>query len=127
MRKHLILFVLFLFVLSISSIIATAQHNFKPGLVVGNSGDTLKGQINYLNWQTNPRKITFQPDQPGKPPIQYDLSDLQYFEITGEDSYKRAVVVRDMRPVRIEEITNQTKDSTSTDTVFLRVLVKGGG
>lgn len=101
-----------------------SQKNYKPGLIVLNNGDTVRGQINYLGWQVNPSRIDFLRDG-GATGISYGLSDLQSFTILGEDSYLRAVVKRDMRPVRIEEISEQTKDEWSTDTAFLRILVRG--
>lgn len=111
--------------LCLSLVGANAQRNFKPGFVVTNNGDTIRGQINYLGWRSNPSKFSFLPDQSGSNPVLYSIHDCQYFEISGEDVYRRAIVTRDMRPVRIEEVSSTTRDSISTDTVFLRLLVKG--
>jgi len=106
-------------------ILARAQSNYKPGLVVSNNGDTLKGWIDYRNWRVNPGKISFRANPADQSGTIYSVSDIRYFQVTGEDIYKRAMVRKDMRPVRLEALTKETKDSTITDTVFLRMLAEG--
>jgi hypothetical protein len=112
-----------LFVLCSS--IALSQKVYKPGFAVNDHGDTLRGYIGYGNWRENPKYFNFKSHQEDGQAVRYDLSTIQYFEITGEDAYRRAIVQKDMRPVRPEDITLDTPDSLQTDTAFLRVLVVG--
>jgi hypothetical protein len=113
-------------VLLFCSVLLFAQSSiYKPGLVVDNKGDTLKGWIDYGNWLHSPRKINFKTESSNTLVVKYTTGDLSYFEITGLDAYKKAIVTKDMRPVAVTDITPETMDSTETDTVFLRALVKG--
>ena len=111
--------------LSLFSLLLVAQTNYKPGIVIPANGDTLKGWIDYGNWRVNPRKITFRQGADDKASVSYTVSEIQYFEITGEDAYRRAIVTKDMRPARADQINPDTKDTIEKDTAFLRILVRG--
>lgn len=110
--------------LTLSLLSLSAQNNYKPGLIVRNNGDTVRGWINYGNWRRNPRKIEFR-STPEDKPAKYTVREIQYFTIPGEDVYQRAATTVDMRSVRPEDITKETPDSVVQDTIFLRLLVKG--
>ena len=112
-------------ILSLFSLLLVAQTNFKPGIVIPANGDTLKGWIDYANWRVNPRKIEFRSAPEDKSSVYYTVHEIQYFEITGEDAYRRAIVIKDMRPARADQITPETKDTIENDTAFLRILVRG--
>jgi hypothetical protein len=120
MRKHLAVpfFIL-------CSFAAVSQKVYKPGVVVDNKGDTLRGFIGYENWRVNPKAFEFRKHEEDLSATRYDLATVQYFEISGEDAYRKAIIQKEMRPVRPEEISLETPESTQTDTVFLRVLVIG--
>ena len=117
--------ILFALSLSLFSLLLTAQTNFKPGIVIPANGDTLKGWIDYSNWRVNPRKIEFRSAPEDKSSVYYTVREIQYFEITGEDAYRRAIVTKDMRPARADQITPETRDTIENDTAFLRILVRG--
>ena len=116
---------LFFLAFCFCSLILTAQSNYKPGIVVRNNNDTLKGWINYENWRLNPRKVEFKSAPEDKSTVTYTVHEIQYFEIPGEDAYQRAAITKDMRPARVDQITIDTRDSVEADTAFLRILVKG--
>lgn len=107
MKNNLSLLVFFL---SVSSFLS-AQNMYKPGLIVKNSGDTLKGWVGYDHWQHNPSKIRFKTDQSAASSAWYTVNDLDYFGITGLDAYKKAIVSKDMRSVEMSGITPSTPDS----------------
>ncbi|MEP7377659.1 MAG: hypothetical protein ABI675_29915 [Chitinophagaceae bacterium] len=100
-----------------------SQKNFLPGRIQKIDGQIVKGLIDYRQWDENPVKIRFKEDQGYE--ILYAASDINWFEVTGRDTYVSAVVTKDIRPVKYDEITVETKDSVVTDTVFLRELVFG--
>ncbi|TDX02264.1 hypothetical protein [Dinghuibacter silviterrae] len=108
--------------LSVSAILA--QSHFQPGKILPNTGDTLSGWIDYQEWRVNPREITFRTTPQGTP-AEYRVADLRYVEVTGFDTYERAVVTKDMRPILEGDFDSGSRDSTATDTVFLRTLVRG--
>jgi hypothetical protein len=101
-----------------------AQSHFQPGKVLPNTGDTLRGEIDYGNWAVNPRTIRFRSG-PGGAHV-YSVADLRYFEVDGMDSYFRAPVTKDMRPIAESGMAMAgSSDTTAQDTVWLRVLVQG--
>ena len=103
---------------------ANAQKNYKQGLVVLSNGDTVRGWIDYRNWKINPRVINFKKDSLSDDQKKYTINDLLSFQVTGLDAYRRAVVKKDMLPVDVASI-GSLRDSSLTDTVFLRTIVQG--
>jgi hypothetical protein len=101
-----------------------SQKNFKSGYVILKIGDTLHGKINYQNWRINPLKIQFQKEFSI---TTYTPATLNYFEITGVDSYVSRIITKDMRPVDILTLSSEqnNKDTSVTDIAFLRILVNG--
>jgi hypothetical protein len=101
-----------------------AQSNFRKGFVIAN-GDTLRGLIDYRQWEKNPSTIKFKKDSGLVNAVTYSTADISYFEIYSLDKYEKAVVNKDMRPVDLKDLTENADDLYENDTVFLRVLVKG--
>ena len=109
--------------LLLATLLCFSQKNFRAGYMVTTAGDTIKGNIKYTNWETNPRKIEFLQD--GKQPASFGLNDLIAFEITDEDRYEKYIVLKSGRPTDINRFNENIPKSPVIDTVFLRVLVKG--
>lgn len=112
-------------VLSAITLTTSAQMMRSSGYVILNNGDTLCGWIDYKGWTENPRQIIFRTDSLSKQKMIYTVSDIAYFEIPGEDIYVRTVVTKDLRPISTDYAWPAGMDSSVTDTVFLRLLVKG--
>lgn len=106
------------------SICLPAQGIKKKGYIILNNSDTLNGWINYHNWEKNPKNIGFLRDSAGGV-INYSKYDIKAVEITGLDRYVKTIVIKDARPVTIEDILPSNIDSLVTDTVLLRILIKG--
>lgn len=106
------------------SLCSPAQGVKKKGSIVLNNGETLNGWINYRNWEKNPKTIGFYKDSTGSI-TNYSKYDIQAVEINGLDSYVKAIVVKDARPITIDNLLPSYIDSLITDTALLRVLVKG--
>jgi hypothetical protein len=111
-------------VLSILCVSVKAQKNLQPGFVVKINGDTLRGLIDYRNWIQNPNEISFQKDQNSTKEI-FAVTGINYFEVTGKDSYKSFGVLKDMTPVTLSHLTREGEERKLKDTAFLRILVKG--
>lgn len=108
------------------SIFSSAQSVQKKGYIVLNNGDTLLGWIDYHNWEKNPSAISFTKDSLISGTTKYSKYDIQAVEITGFDRYIKAIIEKDTRPVTLGELLHSDIiDSLITDTVLLRVLVKG--
>ncbi len=97
-----------------------AQSHFEPGKIITDAGDTLKGYIDNQEWRKNPREIRFRQGKDDSPVKTLGLSDLRYFSFNEGGAYIRAIVVEDMSAAG--EFLAPVK-STSTDTVYLKVLV----
>src|SRR5688572_27875895 len=116
-KKLLALSILFMHVY----ISASAQKNYKPGAITLLSGEQISGLIDYRNWEKNPKKIGFKKSETA---ISEELSinELLSFVIHGDDSYIRAIVWKDVQPVK-PELLEDYKYPLVLDTVFLRTLV----
>lgn len=104
---------------------AGAQSIKKKGYIVLNNGDSLHGWINYYNWERNPSTIKFTKDSTSNVFTSFGKNDIRYVQVNNLDRYLKAVVVKDTRPVQMDELLLSDNDSFITDTVLLRVLVKG--
>jgi hypothetical protein len=112
------------FIFSCVYIASPAQSTFKEGFVVTNTGDTIQGWIDYRQWEKNPKAIKFKNELKVDQAKSFAVEDISYFEIPGFDRYVRAIVRKDLRPVELNRLLGFYKDSTITDTVFLRALIK---
>jgi len=120
MRKSLstLFFILFLFCN------VFGQKNFLPGYVLNKDKDTIKGFVDYRNWDKNPYKIIFKEASSG-PEKSYGVNDIEGFEVYGSDIYKRAVVLLDMSAVDMDRVYQRAEIEDKTDTIFLRFLTQG--
>jgi hypothetical protein len=100
-----------------------SQKNFKPGYVVDIHNDTIKGKIDYRNWDKTPRVIVFK-DLSGQKTTSYTPNSIQSFSVAGE-RYVRGIVTIDKSGYRESELTETENLQYKTDTVFLLVLVEG--
>lgn len=113
----LVIFALFVCTAGIS------QKNFKPGFIVNNNNDTIKGFIDYREWYKNPVSILFAQSKESSSQ-KLKLNDLRSFNIIGQEVYRRHVVNISMDK---DIIGNMGEKDTSSrmDTVFLKVLHEG--
>ncbi len=118
MKKHLLTLLFFIPLLSI------AQSNYKKGYVVNLKGDTLRGYIDYKEWEHNPRNIHFK-DALNNKPRQLGTNDINYFEISGLEYYERYSLKISTDAVDLANAPNGIDTSSRTDTVFLKILEKG--
>ena len=83
--KYLYLFAFFLSV-SLSSF---AQSNYKPGYVVDLKNDTLKGFIDYQEWEINPKEFTFKSNLNQSEPQIFSIDNANAFGITGAEYFQK--------------------------------------
>jgi hypothetical protein len=116
---RLLAFVLFPFVL-------LAQNNYQPGVAVNLKGDTLRGFINYSEWENNPESISFKYETTGNP-VKFTVNDIKYFGVAighlAEYVKYIGPVSKDVTDINKIQIGRDT--SFIQDTVFLKVLQKG--
>ena len=112
----------FLFAIGVPTV--SAQRNFVDGYVVIRSNDTLKGQIDFRDWGTNPDHIFFRKGETAKAE-EYRPLDLVAFGAGGHhyDSYTVHIAPYSSQP---ERLSSQEDIGAPYDTtVFLQVLTRG--
>jgi len=102
-----------------------AQSNYKPGYIVTTKGDTLKGYINYKEWGTNPKSITFKSTLNDKDIHNYDTENLTSFNVIGLESYKLYSGPISTDATDPNRISTGRDSSFKVDNVFLKVLFRG--
>jgi len=113
---------LFLFVVPV---FAFAQSNYKPGYVVKNSGDTVKGYINYREWDQSPQKIEFKNQLQSKEVINFTPGETKSFTIDGLENYISYIGPISMDKSSFPDLPSELDTTKMVDTVYLRVIATG--
>lgn len=106
-------------------VIVFSQTNYKPGYVVNLNGDTLRGFVNYQQWDNNPRTIAFKYKVNDQTPLQYSISNAKAFAINGAEYFEGYKVNLSTDVNDPEKVVGSIDTSSRTDTVFLRKISKG--
>ncbi|MEX8546803.1 MAG: hypothetical protein V5804_04300 [Mucilaginibacter sp.] len=103
---------------------AIAQNNPKPGYRVTLAGDTIKGYVDYREWDNNPTSFKFKTD-PDLKFQTYSIANTSAFAITKLGYFEKQIVSVSMNKIQLSELSNVVDTGKITDTVFLKVLAKG--
>jgi hypothetical protein len=105
-----------------------AQSNYKPGYVINLRGDTLKGFIDFREWDLNPEFINFKHTISDAQSSKFGPADVSYAEVTGLAAFRTytgSITNDSTNP------DNRAGDETAPDTsmrmasIFLKVLEAG--
>jgi hypothetical protein len=102
-----------------------AQTNYHPGYIVKNSGDTIKGYINYHEWTKSPRTIDFKTSVDEKKVFQFSPVDVKAFVITGMENFVSYTGYISANKTRFPDYPQQLDTSKVLDTVFLQQMATG--
>jgi len=119
--KYLYLFAFFLSV-SLSSF---AQSNYKPGYVVDLKNDTLKGFIDYQEWEINPKEFTFKSNLNQSEPQTFSIDDANAFGITGAEYFQKFTFSKTTASTNLNKISVKLDTTRIQDTAFLKIIIKG--
>lgn len=102
----------------------TAQKNFLPGTIIDRHGDTLRGEIDFRDWQTTPARISFRQADSSEV-RELDAMELLSFEVNAERYESRRVRVfpYSRNPESLSPVENIGKAQDTT--LFLQVLITG--
>lgn len=100
-----------------------SQPNFKTGYVIDNHKDTIRGFIDYRNWNITPEEIVFKSVSDSTVTI-YTPGNVQGFNVEGE-RYLSEIVTIDESPFRDNELSESAMPQNRTDSVFLQILIDG--
>jgi hypothetical protein len=104
-------------------LISFAQSNFKPGYVISLKGDTLKGSVDYKEWEKNPGQVTFKNGSGAEQ--KFTPQNAKAFVVTGFEYYESGMVHISLDPADATLAGTMLDTSYRADTVFLRTLIKG--
>jgi len=113
---------LFVLLLPLSSF---AQSNFKPGYVITLKGDTLRGFIDYKEWDKNPVKISFKNNSGDNRTEIFTTENARQFVVSGAECFKRFTVHVSQDQVELASVKQGADTSFITAKVFLRLLSAG--
>ena len=102
-----------------------AQSNYKPGYVIVNQGDTLRGYIDYKEWNSTPESINFKPKTNQGERQRLTVKNISAFCIDSLDYFKRYSGNISMDYIDAAHVSYTRDTSYKTDSIFLRLLVKG--
>jgi len=111
-----------LFLVLCLPVAAFAQSNYKPGYVVSLNGDTIKGAVDYKEWEKNPKQIMLKSNAGT---MQYTAQNAKAFAVTGLEYYETHTVSVSTDVVDINRFAARSDSDFVKDTVFLKVLATG--
>ncbi|HEY9002177.1 MAG TPA: hypothetical protein VIM89_12550 [Mucilaginibacter sp.] len=102
-----------------------AQSNYHPGFVVKNNGDTVKGYIDYREWDRTPKSIHFKTNENGNETLEFDPQTIKTFEITGLEHYISYSGLISMDKTSFPDLPAGPDTSKMLQTIFLRQVTTG--
>jgi len=111
-------------VLLLTGSMASAQSNFKPGYIVTTQGDTLKGLVDYRDWNKNPKQVAFKSSA-NETTKKVTVANSKSFGVDGIEYYDKATVKISTGAVALSRLSNKIDTAFIIDTVFLKKIVTG--
>jgi hypothetical protein len=117
--------VFFFFTLLVNLVLnAVSQENFVPGRILTLNHDTLKGLLDYRDWELNPGKIRYK-DTLGEVKT-FRPQDIRAFWISKDVVYLSKHLAMDVSNYRLEDLARNASVRMVRDTaVFVRLIVSG--
>jgi hypothetical protein len=102
-----------------------AQTNYHSGYIVKNDGDTVKGYIDYREWDRTPKAIHFKIDETGKEVQEFEPQTIKAFEITGLERYISYSGLISMDKTILPNLPTGLDTSRASQTIFLKQVTTG--
>jgi len=116
---------LFIVLLALLPISIFAQSNYQPGYIVKNSGDTLKGYIDYREWDRTPKTIQFKVNKNDKNASEFDPRTIKVFEISGLEHYVSYSGSISMDKTNFPDLPTGLDTSKALQSIFLKQVTTG--
>jgi len=100
-----------------------AQSNYKTGYIVSRQGDTVKGYIDYQEWEKNPVQVAFKSSTGAIQ--QCTPESIKGFGVDGLEYYEAYVANISLDAMDITHAGGVVDDRSKQDAIFLRILNKG--
>ncbi|MBS1527692.1 MAG: hypothetical protein JST19_18750, partial [Bacteroidetes bacterium] len=102
-----------------------AQSNYRAGYVVKSNGDTLKGFVDYHEWDQNPTSVDFKVNKDDHDVLNFNPRTIKEFRITGAETYIAYKGQISMDRNAFPDLPRALDTTKKIDTIFLRQLIKG--
>ncbi|UYZ57957.1 PorT family protein [Hymenobacter latericus] len=102
---------------------AQAQTNYKPGYIVTQAGDTLRGQIDFQDWRRNPASVTFRTGESAAA-ASYQPAQIRGFGAANQH-FASAYVQVETSPRSLANLSSSPDFALRQDTLFVRPLIDG--
>ena len=102
-----------------------AQSNYQPGYVVKSTGDTVKGYIDYREWDQTPKSFKFSLDKSGSSIQLIGPKDVTCFGINGIEEYVSYSGNISADRNKFPDIPGNLDTTKVQATLFLKVIVQG--
>jgi hypothetical protein len=99
-----------------------AQKNYSDGFVVVNTGDTLKGMVDYQIWHNTPSKISFR-NLTNIETI-FTPDDIKCFQINQKGLYVSRQVSYDSASINVNNLTKNRQPEYKQSTIYLQYIVQ---
>jgi hypothetical protein len=113
-----------LLLLALPSVIF-GQSNYHAGYILKAGGDTIKGFINYREWERSPKKIDFKPSMDNAKATAYAPEAIKGFGVYGFERYVSYIGVVTMSSNDISSLSSDIDTSKKIDTLFLKQVTTG--
>src|ERR1700743_407006 len=102
-----------------------AQSNYYAGYVLKTNGDTLKGFINYREWEISPKVIDFKINKGDSKSSQFTAENIKGFEIMGLESYVSYTGIISLNKTGFSSLQTYLDTTEVQSTIFLKQLAAG--
>jgi hypothetical protein len=117
-KKQTVLSLFFLF----SALAGFSNFRLFPGYYVTLQGDSIHCNIEFTDWNLNPKTIRVEVNSKK---MEFTPHDIRGFGVDGYDDYLSATVQFHTAPISGKDVPSQFSDSVSTKTFFLKILDRG--
>ncbi|MBS1507888.1 MAG: hypothetical protein JSS79_14705 [Bacteroidetes bacterium] len=108
-----------LFIVLFTATQSFGQKNFQKGYIIQLNGDTIRGAIDYANWEKNPKKINFKNSNGTV--TEFSPIDIKEFKVL--DERYLGAIVEAVNPFNLTEY--QASPQLKMDTAFLQTMIDG--
>jgi hypothetical protein len=105
--------------------IVLAQSNYHEGYILKTNGDTVKGFVNYREWERSPKTIDFKPNINDAKATAYDAIAIKGFGIYGEERYVAYLGRVTTAKTDFPDLPTGIDTTKRLDTLFLRQVATG--
>ena len=116
---------LFTFLFLLFNGILFAQSNYQSGYILNNSGDTLKGYINFKDWINTPRYIDFKNGLDDKKESRFFPNTIKGFQVGNDKSFISYIGYISQNTIDLTLAKYKLDTSKRLDTIFIQKITGG--